>query len=140
MLFNIKLSIFYQSVVIHDHAKDDIRDIAKLNKNAAATLLALLQQLKVDPNTTIGKLTTYGDNNIEAHHLSVKPWEKVKGIGNLWRFRILDSPATNHRVIYGYHYQTRQLCILAVVNKDDYDYDDLTSEINQRIISDWKSI
>lgn len=134
------MSIISQSVVVHDHAKADILRISVTNKLAAAQILVILEQLKIDPYTTIDKLTTHGNNNIGGFLLNVKAWEATKGIANLWRFRALDTPATGHRIIYGYHWQTQQLCVLAIVDKDNYDYDDLTSEINQRIIADWRSI
>lgn len=130
----------YQSVIIHDHASDDIRQIYAVDKASAALILVVLEQLKIDPQQSINKLTTRGDNDLGIYRSNVKLWEKVKKFGNLWRFRILDTPATVYRIIYGYHWQTQQLCILAVVNKESYNYDDLTSEINKRIISDWNSI
>lgn len=130
----------YQSVIIHDHAIDDIRQIYAVDKASAALILVVLEQLKIDPQQSINKLTTRGDNDLGIYRSNVKLWEKVKKFGNLWRFRILDTPATVYRIIYGYHWQTQQLCILAVVNKESYNYDDLTSEINKRIISDWNSI
>ena len=129
-----------QSVVVLNHAKDDILAIAAVNKAAAATVLVVLEQLKADPQLTIDKLTTSGANDFPGFNVNVKSWRTAKFIGNLWRIRILDTPATGHRVIYGYHYQTQQLLVFAVVDKENYDYDDLTSEINQRIFADWRSI
>jgi hypothetical protein len=140
MAFYIKLGIMYQSVVVHSHAIDDIRLIASSDKKAASAILVALEHLKVDPKTTIDILTTHGSNELANLNLSVKKWQSAKSIGNLWRLRVMDSPATTHRIIYGFHYQTQQLCILAIVNKENYDYDDLTSEINRRIISDWRAI
>ena len=140
MPFNIGLGIIFKSVVVHEHAIGDIRQVAAVSLPAAAEILVVLEQLKADPQTTIEKLTTKGDNDLGAYRLNVKPWQSTKGIANLWRLRILDTPATSHRIIYGYHWQTYQLCVLAVVHKEKYDYDDLTSEINKRIITDWNSI
>lgn len=134
------MGIFPQSVIVHDHAKKDVADIAKANIDVAATVLVFLEQLKVDPKTTIDVLTTRGENELFENRINVKEWQKVKRFANLWRLRVLDTPATMHRIFYGYHYQTQQLCVLAVVDKENYDYDDLTTEINKRIIADWQSI
>lgn len=124
---------------VHIHAKDDLRRLVAADRKAVAAVLVLLEQLDAD-SRAIDKLTTHGDNYVGATRLSVKRWESVRGISNLWRFRMLDTPATSYRVIYGYHWQSRQLCVLAVVHKDEFDYDDHTSKISQRILADWKSL
>ena len=134
------MSIIIHSVDVHNNAKQDIRIVAASDKAAAATILAVLEQLKADPKTTMDKLTTHGDNYVGCYRLSVKRWETASKIGNLWRLRILDTPSTKYRVIYGYHWVTHQLCILAIVEKDNYDYDDLNTTINKRIISDWNAL
>lgn len=124
---------------VHQHARDDIHRIRATDVRAAAAVLVALEQIQADP-AAIDKLTTYGNNNIDTVTLSVKPWERARGIGNLWRFRILDTPATTYRVVYGYHYQTRQLCVLAVVHKEAFDYDDISSDIARRIFADWRAL
>lgn len=134
------MGIFPQSVIIHDHAKGDVVGIAMTNIDAAATILVFFEQLKIDPKKTIDVLTTRGENELGDNRINVKAWQKVIKIANLWRLRVLDTPATMHRIFYGYHYQTQQLCVLAVVDKESYDYDDLTTEINRRIIADWQTL
>ena len=124
---------------IHLHAREDIRALVKENKPAAAAVLVVLEQLGADPKV-IDKLTTQGDNFLPVNRLNVKRWESVRRIGNLWRFRILDTPATSYRVVYGYHWQTGQLCVLAVVHKERFDYDDLESNIARRILGDWRAL
>lgn len=124
---------------VHHNAREDIRQLAATEKKAAAAVLVVLEQLSADPKA-IDKLTTHGDNFVGVSRLNVKRWESARGLGNLWRFRVLDTPATVYRVVYGYHWQTRQLCVLAVVHKDQFDYDDLTSNISKRILADWRSL
>jgi mRNA-degrading endonuclease RelE of RelBE toxin-antitoxin system len=124
---------------IHKHALLDIQLLKSVNKQAAAAVLVTLELLEDDPKA-IDKLTTRGDNFIDIYRLNVKRWESAKRVGNLWRFRILDTPATSYRIVYGYHWQTRQLCVLAVVHKEEFDYDNLDSEISKRILADWNSI
>ncbi|MDR1661221.1 MAG: hypothetical protein LBR95_02165 [Azoarcus sp.] len=124
---------------IHEHAKQDIKTIRAKNVNAAATILTVLEQIEADP-LAIDKLTTHGNNTFDEHNINVKQWQTMKRKGNLWRFRVLDTPATKYRIIYGYHYQTRQICVLAVVEKGEFNYDDTTSNLAKRIISDWRNI
>lgn len=128
-----------RSVDVNNHAADDLRSLKKSAPEAAATILIVLEQIQADPKA-IDKLTDYGDNKFGDHLLNVKVWETARGAGNLWRFRILDSPATEYRVVYGYQWQTQQLCVLAVVHKLEFDYDNLNTEISRRILNDWRSL
>ena len=126
-------------VDVHIHAKEDLDLIWKLDPEAAATTLVVLEQLEADPKA-IDKLTTYGDNDLGATLINVKPWQRLRKKADLWRFRILDTPATSYRVIYGYQWQTRQLCVLAIVHKEKFDYDDLNSALAYRILTDWRNL
>lgn len=126
-------------VDVHDHAVDDIRTLRAINIRAAAAVLVVLEQIGADPRA-IDKLTTHGENLFGTTRLNVKRWQAAKGIGNLWRFRILDTPATTWRIVYGYHWQTRRICVLAVVEKEEFDYDDLASTLSQRIAEDWRTL
>lgn len=121
------------------HAKADLKAISASDKEAAFAVLAALEQIEADPKA-IDKLLTWGENQFGNTRVNVKPWQAAKKKGNLWRFRILDTPATVYRIVYGYHYQTRQLCILAIVHKETFNYDDLTSDIAQRILADWNAL
>lgn len=127
---------------VHEHAAQDLNTIAAADPQAVAAVLAVLEQLEADPNA-IDKLTTYGNNDVQEGQINVRRWitaSKQARRGYLWRFRALDSPATNYRVVYGYHWQTRQVCVLAVVHKENLDYDDLTSGIGHRVLSDWAAL
>lgn len=127
------------SLDVHFNAKQDLVNISQTNPEAASTVLAFLQELKSDPDW-LNKLLTYGNNEINEFGFNAKPWQKAKASTNLWRLRILDTPATTYRVVYGYHWQYQQLVVYAVIEKAGFNYDDLTTEINKRIISDWNAI
>lgn len=123
---------------IHENAVEDLRRVKDENPRAAATILVTLEQIEADPKA-IDKLTTHGDNQVGAERIGVKSWQEAKRIGNLWRFRVFDTPATVYRVVYGYHWQTRQICVLAVVHKEEFNYE-LDSDIAKRILADWRTI
>lgn len=125
------------NVDIHVHADQDLDRLWENDPEAAAAVHAALEQLEADPKF-IDKLTTYGNNNLGQSSISVKRWESARGKGNLWRFRVLDTPATEYRVVYGYHWQTRQLCVLAIAHKEEFDYDNHNSGIAQRVLADWR--
>ncbi len=123
---------------LHDHAVDDLRQLKIDDPRAAAAVLVALEQIEADPKA-IDKLTTRGNNEVGAVRIGVKQWQAAKEIGNLWRFRVFDSPATVYRVVYGYHWSTQQICVFAVVHKEKFDYE-LDSDIARRILADWRAI
>jgi len=125
-------------VDVHAHAEADLERLWNTDEAAAATVTVTLQEIQGDPNL-LDKLTQHGDNEFGTLRLNVKRWTAAKPPANVWRFRILDTPATSYRIVYGYHWQTRQLCVLAVAHKDDFDYE-LTSDLGRRILADWASL
>ncbi len=129
---------------LRKNAEDDIRKLRTTNIPAAAAVMVALEQIEADPKA-IDKLTTHGDDpevgKDDPVRLGIKRWETAKRRSVLlWRFRIFDTPATVYRVVYGYHWQTKQICILAVVHKEEFDYDNLDSDIAKRILDDWRAI
>jgi hypothetical protein len=135
--FNTQLHIIH--IDVHLHAQGDLDSIWESDPEAAATVLAVLEQLEADPRM-IDKLTTYGDNSVGATVINVKRWQSMRRKADLWRFRALDTPATSYRVIYGYQWQTQQLCVLAIVHKEKFNYDDLDSHLAFRILADWRAL
>lgn len=123
---------------LHKHAAEDLRQLKVADPAAAAAVMVVLEQIEADPKA-IDKLTSHGDNFFGAVRLGVKQWQASKGQANLWRFRVFDSPATVYRVVYGYHWQTKQICIFAVVHKEKFNYE-LDSDIAIRILADWRAI
>jgi mRNA-degrading endonuclease RelE of RelBE toxin-antitoxin system len=129
---------------LHKHAAEDLRRLRTKNPKAAAAVAVVLEQLRADPKT-IDKLTTHGENAIGANLINVKQWQEAKRRtnpqkGDLWRLRILHTPATSFRVFYGYHWPAGQICVLAILHKDDANYDDLESDICKRILADWHAL
>jgi mRNA-degrading endonuclease RelE of RelBE toxin-antitoxin system len=125
-------------VDIHSHADEDLEKLWQTNAEAAAEVHAWLEVMEDDPQA-IDKLTTHG-NSGGSPNINIKSWKSAGTQLNLWRARILDTPATSYRVVYGYHWRTRQLCILAIVKKDEFDYDDHSSAIVQRVFNDWQEL
>lgn len=125
---------------VHADAATDLRAIKRRDAAAAAVVLALLQQLQADPDV-IDKLTQHGNNDVAGVRVNVKRWQSARSPrGDLWRFRALDTPATSYRVVYGYHWPTRQICVLGAVHKDEFDYDDHSSPFAQRVLAAWRSL
>jgi len=116
-------------------AKTDLRALRESNPDAFAAVMAFLEEAEAD-ESLIDKFTTYGNVQIGESVINVKRWAAASVVGNLLRIRILNTPATVYRIVYGYDWQTRRMGILAVVHKDDFDYE-IKGELADRIQNDW---
>lgn len=116
-------------------AERDIEQLEATDPDALAAVLTFLDEAESDSQFE-QKLTTVGDVQFEAVRVSIKRWARVQRTSNLLRVRILDTPATVYRVIYGYDWRRRRIGILAIVHKDHCNYDP-QSELSRRILDDW---
>lgn len=122
---------------VHEHALEDLNRIRTSSAGAVAAVLATLEQLQADP-LALDKLTTFGNNDTDGTRFNVKRWESARNAkGDLWRLRVLDTPATAYRVVYGYYWPSRQICVLAIASKEEFDYD-TQSDLGRRILADWR--
>jgi hypothetical protein len=117
-------------------AQTDLRAFRQSDPDALAAVMAFLQEAEVD-DELIDKCTTTGNVRIGANRVNVKPWAAARRTDNLFRFRILDSPATMYRIVYGYDWHTRRIGILAVVPKEKFDYE-ISGALADRIYNDWR--
>jgi mRNA-degrading endonuclease RelE of RelBE toxin-antitoxin system len=125
---------------ICENADADLDRLWDSDPKAAAAVVVALDEVQADPEL-IEKLTTRGDVEFETQRLGIKQWrEAQRANNNLWRFRIFDTPATSYRVVYGFHWQLRHVCILAIGHKDQLDYDNLDKDLSERILADWFDI
>jgi mRNA-degrading endonuclease RelE of RelBE toxin-antitoxin system len=116
-------------------AVKDIQRLRKSDPDALGVILPFLEEADSDPNL-IDKFTSRGDVEFENFHINVKCWVAAQRTNNFFRIRILDTPATVYRVVYGYDWRQRRIGILAIVHKEKFDYE-IQSELAQRIIRDW---
>jgi hypothetical protein len=118
-------------------AQTDLLALRRSDPEAFAAVVAFLEEAAVD-DELIQKFTTYGNVVINLSEVNVKRWVQASGIGNLFRIRILNTPATVYRVIYGYDWRSGRIGILAVVHKDNFTYE-ITGQLADRIRDDWFS-
>jgi len=126
-------------VTVCPNAIADLRGIRQGDAAAAAAILAVLQQLHADVDL-IDKLTARGRLTSGDHVLSNQRWQAIRSRANLWRFRILESPATRYRVFHAYHWRSRRIRVLAIVHRSQLDYDDTESPFTRRMLRDWQRI
>ena len=128
------------SLDVSKSAERDLRQLWRDDPDAAAAVVVVLEEIEADPQF-IYKLTTYGEVEFGEDTISVKPWIKAQRTRRgLWRFRVLNTPATSYRVVYGFHYQMQQVWVLAIAHKDDLNYDELNSNLAKRVFTDWYNI
>lgn len=139
LIFNTQL-VIVKRVRIHPHVLEDLED-ENVPDEVVANILSLLEQMQADP-LVVDKLTTHGNNDFSNTTVNVKRWETTRSHlrDDLWRFRILDCPATTYRIVYGYEMKARKIHVLAVVHKEKFDYDDHDTPIAKRILADWMAI
>jgi hypothetical protein len=118
-------------------AKADLRELRRSNPDALAAVMTFLQEAEADEKL-IEKCTTSGDSVFGTSLVNIKPWRAQRcRSNNLFRFRILDTPATVYRIVYGFDWRSRRIGILAVVHKDDFHYA-ITGDLATRINDDWR--
>jgi hypothetical protein len=133
---------------VHKDAQQDLDLLKAVDPDAVATVAVFLQEASGERLAEL--LTTVGNVRVGSFVAGIKEWSKAQQTrpsANLWRLRLLDTPATSCRLIYAYHWQTRQLVVLAVLRKisddefaEDFDYDDLNSPIAIRMLAAWNSL
>lgn len=118
-------------------AKVDLAALKQSDPDALAVIVAFLEEADADKEL-IDRCTTHGDVVIGSTSVNVKGWVKARGsIGNLWRIQLLEIPEViRYRTIYGYDWHTRRIGILAVVHRDDFNYE-ISGELADRIQADW---
>lgn len=116
-------------------AEEDIEQLASADPAALAAVLAFIEEAESD-TALEATLTTVGNVNCGSFRVNIKRWVLAQSSGNLLRLRILDTPATGYRVIYGFDWRKRRIGILAIVDKSEFDYE-ISSKLAFRILRDW---
>ena len=80
-------------------AKVDLRSLRASNPDAFAAVMVFLEEAEADKDL-IDKCTSYGNVHINAARVNVKRWVLAQGMGNIFRIRILDTPASVYRVVW----------------------------------------
>ncbi|MCK9504675.1 MAG: hypothetical protein M0Q95_10900 [Porticoccaceae bacterium] len=125
-------------IEVHNDAVSDLRYIHQLNKDDSVKLAAFIQQLKAD-KYLISKLLEHGFGSDWDEPINVKKWNSTSKIERilLWRLRSieLERKGLRYRFIYLYYHPEKKYIIMAIVHRDEFDYDDPNHEIRKRIIS-----
>jgi mRNA-degrading endonuclease RelE of RelBE toxin-antitoxin system len=119
-------------------AEADLMGLESTDPDALATVIAFLEEAEAD-DSLIDKFTSHGNFDLSTYRANAKGWVLARrGRNNLYRIRVLGTPATSYRIVYGYDWRQRRIGVLAVLHKDEFDYG-LNSEIAERIVVDWRN-
>ncbi len=129
-------------VQLHDDAQADLEHLWAHDEDAAAAIQVTLEEADLDPRV-LDKLTQHGNNELPSgQELNVKRWETASRAAkrDVWRLRVLNSPATSYRIVYGYHIQHRQVYVLGITHKETFIYDDLGDNFCARCLAAWAQL
>ncbi|MFS8930987.1 hypothetical protein [Cupriavidus taiwanensis] len=129
-------------VELHEDAKNDIRELIRTQPELAKKLVALIQQLNLDPALRARLLEhNYGDDAVDV--INVKKWLRLfKARKDLWRLKPLNlgPVGLGYRVFYAYQYKERCFHVLAIVQRSSIDYDLPTHPLAVRIQRAYSSL
>lgn len=128
--------------VLHDDVKDDLRRISVRSSAAVSRILAALEAAQDDEillkNLHSANYRTYGN-----HDVDVKRWVLANGLGyalNRFRFFYLEENGFRYRIIYALDEEYDECHVLAVLHRDEINYDDPNDAFNRRIFSAYESL
>ena len=123
---------------IHNDAATDLRAIKATDPAAFGRLFALLEQLKAEP-AWIDKLLDSGHGSDRVGPIGIMKWHEANRVASLplWRLKFwdLERSGLKYRVIYLYNWPDRSYNVMAVVQRDSFDYDDPNDPIRRRVFA-----
>lgn len=129
-------SWYHALIRVHNDATGDLGRIRVVDQVAFSRLVAFIQQLKADP-ALISKLLDHGFGDGRNEAISVMKWIGVQKQERLpvWRVKSwdLERQGLRYRLIYCYNWPDQSYNIMAVVSRDELNYDDPAHPIRQRV-------
>ena len=121
-------------LLIHRDAQDDLAQLAQSERQLAARLIALLQELQAD-REILDMLTVHDFGACGREPFHVSRWLELWHVGkDIWRLKFweLEHQGLPYRVVYALKRGTGDHHVLAVVHRDfNYEPD---HPITQRIL------
>lgn len=124
-------------------AQDDIRQLKRANPDAAALVLATIQEIRGDQNL-LDSLTIHEFeerlSKLDVTYTVKHWWEHFRKGRDLWRLRVIDDDnlLTDFRIIYGYSISESKYYILGVVPRS-FNYDSNHPQ-TKRILGEYEDL
>jgi hypothetical protein len=121
---------------IHGDAEADLESLRREHQEIADEVLIRLQELQGDQEL----LDALTDDNFGANQsaeIHVRKWARLWKAGqDIWRLKFwkLADYGIPLRIVYAYLPGARRYYVLAVVHKEDINYDDPDDPLSQRIL------
>ncbi len=128
------------ALFLHNDAVSDLRDLKIIQPEAAARILALLQELKGNPDL-LDRLTQHGYGSRNCSDFNVSKWlAHWKRGRDLWRLKVwdLEDKGLRYRIIYAFVPQKKHHYILAIAPRE-FNYD-TNHPISRRIIRAYEEL
>jgi hypothetical protein len=119
---------------VHDDATSDLRAIRTTDPKAFASLFALIQQLKADPDLS-KKLLDHGYGSDRGDAFSISKWLGIFQKLPAWRLKFweLERKSLRYRILYVYVWRERKFYVMAIIKREEFDYDDPANPIRLRV-------
>ncbi|WP_198026747.1 hypothetical protein [Polaromonas glacialis] len=127
--------IYTSPLSLHNDVKEDLSAIKIADPIAYAKIAALIRQLRADCKLA-EKLLDHGFGEKRTEELSVSKWFDVWKQGkDLWRLKSweLEDQGLKYRIIYLYLRNEARFVVMAIVKRENFDYDDHEDNIRRRI-------
>lgn len=128
------------SLTVHPDARRDLLEIGKTDKVAAAGIIALLQQLKADPDL-MDRLTQQGYGAHQTADFEVQKFLALYRQGkNMWRLKIwpLEDRPIKYRIVYAFLPRQREHVVLGVVPRS-FNYDS-SNPLTMRMVDAYQNL
>lgn len=123
---------------LHPDALDDLRALAATRREEVSRLLALFEQLRLHRSLREELLRDDGPNNRDDF-TNARPWFAVRRVDRLqaWRLKFwqLEREGVRFRMPYIWNWKEQRFVILAIVPREDMDYDDPNHPIRRRVVA-----
>src|SRR5690625_3634773 len=123
----------------HADVDKDIEEIALLDSVAVARFYAFFAEVKNDPSLLQSNSVAIEESDSYiSEKIDIGPWSSMRKSGrNLWRLRFSDFAyrEPDYRIIYFTHETLKQIVIIAILKREDIDYDNPNDPIFRRIAS-----
>lgn len=118
---------------LHPDFEADLRALALEDPDAAARMFAVLEEVLSDPES----LDRLSEHRYQNDAIDVEQWgRQQRQRRNLWRVKLLElwyGMGVRRRIIYAFAPQRGHYEFLALTDKD-FDYDDPSNALTQRIV------
>lgn len=121
---------------VHADAESDLERIWAEDETAAARITVLLEEVQGNQGL-LDRLTEHGFGSNPSAPFNVSKWHRQWNQGrDLWRLKAwnLERIRVRYRVIYAYLPGKRHYHVLAVLPRDQVNYDDPDDPITRRIL------